>query len=418
MVMRHTIRSAVLNGFAIFAFAGLAQVSEAMASPVAAASVVLDYTRLPDLETLNNYDGLPQITRRNGTHEFNKLVDTNCQFGDGYCTGRGDFGAGLTVWASGRAGDRYAQAKTEALLDEFGIIYLSSSAGWTTSAVPGGSGRANVVGHFNGKTTINDSLDFAQRIADINAAYQANKSIYPAPPVDYKGRVIGAETTMSMRLLVGEMETGNWWQSGRVDDIQFGYYLSQQPVLGVGCDAFGFSAGDYCVTDHYGEAVRFLYQESSVDGKYSFTPRSTDFPFTTASLKTSGITPIAMTAIPFDSSRTYYISLEVMCQSSVFASPGISTGTPSISTSCLADKSAYWMGLSDFTNTDGNPIAPFTLTEIGTGRSLNSPSPFAPGAVPEPATWAMLIAGFGLVGGSARRRRRTAFAIAASSGSN
>ncbi|MFN7174641.1 MAG: PEPxxWA-CTERM sorting domain-containing protein, partial [Thermaurantiacus tibetensis] len=27
------------------------------------------------------------------------------------------------------------------------------------------------------------------------------------------------------------------------------------------------------------------------------------------------------------------------------------------------------------------------------------------GVIPEPATWAMLIAGFGLVGGMARRRR-------------
>jgi hypothetical protein len=30
------------------------------------------------------------------------------------------------------------------------------------------------------------------------------------------------------------------------------------------------------------------------------------------------------------------------------------------------------------------------------------------GAVPEPATWAMLLAGFGLVGVSARRRRALA----------
>ncbi|WP_418895818.1 PEPxxWA-CTERM sorting domain-containing protein [Sandaracinobacteroides sayramensis] len=33
--------------------------------------------------------------------------------------------------------------------------------------------------------------------------------------------------------------------------------------------------------------------------------------------------------------------------------------------------------------------------------------PGNPGAVPEPATWAMMIAGFGLVGSVARRRRET-----------
>ncbi len=38
--------------------------------------------------------------------------------------------------------------------------------------------------------------------------------------------------------------------------------------------------------------------------------------------------------------------------------------------------------------------------------------PFVSGAVPEPATWAMLISGFGLVGGMMRRRRRAPLALA------
>ena len=33
------------------------------------------------------------------------------------------------------------------------------------------------------------------------------------------------------------------------------------------------------------------------------------------------------------------------------------------------------------------------------------------GAIPEPAPWAMLIAGFGLVGPAARRRRETAVSV-------
>lgn len=37
-------------------------------------------------------------------------------------------------------------------------------------------------------------------------------------------------------------------------------------------------------------------------------------------------------------------------------------------------------------------------------------TPIAAGAVPEPATWAMLVGGFGLVGASMRRRRRTGVA--------
>jgi len=38
--------------------------------------------------------------------------------------------------------------------------------------------------------------------------------------------------------------------------------------------------------------------------------------------------------------------------------------------------------------------------------------PFVSGAVPEPATWAMMIAGFGIVGGTIRRRRRLPVAFA------
>jgi hypothetical protein len=48
--------------------------------------------------------------------------------------------------------------------------------------------------------------------------------------------------------------------------------------------------------------------------------------------------------------------------------------------------------------------------EKGTGTSIDiNPGSF-PGAVPEPATWAMLAAGFGLVGVSTRRRRPTVVA--------
>ncbi len=43
----------------------------------------------------------------------------------------------------------------------------------------------------------------------------------------------------------------------------------------------------------------------------------------------------------------------------------------------------------------------------GVGRMVTPPSS-PPGGVPEPATWAMLIAGFGLVGASIRRRRTLA----------
>jgi hypothetical protein len=49
------------------------------------------------------------------------------------------------------------------------------------------------------------------------------------------------------------------------------------------------------------------------------------------------------------------------------------------------------------TDVFGNPVARLTIAEAGGG-----------GVIPEPATWAMLIAGFGLVGAGLRRRREAA----------
>jgi hypothetical protein len=44
----------------------------------------------------------------------------------------------------------------------------------------------------------------------------------------------------------------------------------------------------------------------------------------------------------------------------------------------------------------------FTLGSVDVPGAANTPD-----AVPEPATWAMLIGGFGMIGAAARRRNRT-----------
>jgi hypothetical protein len=49
--------------------------------------------------------------------------------------------------------------------------------------------------------------------------------------------------------------------------------------------------------------------------------------------------------------------------------------------------------------------AGFDLDAIGLVNFTEVTTPPGPGVVPEPASWAMMIAGFGLVGGAARRRR-------------
>jgi hypothetical protein len=52
----------------------------------------------------------------------------------------------------------------------------------------------------------------------------------------------------------------------------------------------------------------------------------------------------------------------------------------------------------------------YGYTDIGVNRTFidNIVIDTTPAAIPEPASWAMLIAGFGLVGGAVRRRRRRA----------
>jgi hypothetical protein len=67
----------------------------------------------------------------------------------------------------------------------------------------------------------------------------------------------------------------------------------------------------------------------------------------------------------------------------------------------LSDNTADLKILARLTNLEGNPGALATFTEGN----------FQIAAVPEPATWGMMIAGFGLVGAAMRRRRiRVAFA--------
>lgn len=89
----------------------------------------------------------------------------------------------------------------------------------------------------------------------------------------------------------------------------------------------------------------------------------------------------------------------------------------------------YWIGMSGtdvsvnwtyFFNVDAG-IDTYTLRRetvhfpVGLNSSaafrlhgFETPQAVTPGAVPEPATWAMLIGGFGLTGAAARRRRRSA----------
>jgi PEP-CTERM motif len=74
------------------------------------------------------------------------------------------------------------------------------------------------------------------------------------------------------------------------------------------------------------------------------------------------------------------------------------------------------LGFTQFVSTDffrfvnSQPdftLGTYQLNSIVSGRSELTISELATGAVPEPGTWAMLILGFGMVGGAIRYRRRS-----------
>ena len=76
-------------------------------------------------------------------------------------------------------------------------------------------------------------------------------------------------------------------------------------------------------------------------------------------------------------------------------------GSDSTFTANLLAGTSYFAIATGFANTDAGE---YKLDINGPGSVI---LPGTPGAVPETSTWAMIIAGFGIVGGALRRRRRT-----------
>ncbi len=60
----------------------------------------------------------------------------------------------------------------------------------------------------------------------------------------------------------------------------------------------------------------------------------------------------------------------------------------------------------------GSGIPFSTVVQFNSGPVVLATAPGGPGAVPEPASWAMMIAGFGLAGGAMRRRARISITYA------
>ena len=98
--------------------------------------------------------------------------------------------------------------------------------------------------------------------------------------------------------------------------------------------------------------------------------------------------------IPFTSGQAFTIGSRLSCS----ARGNLATAV------CDAGNSAYWGGIRSVTDSNGGQLMDWS---VSSGSGTNWQQSFIPatGAVPEPASWAMLIAGFGLVGATQRRRK-------------
>jgi hypothetical protein len=110
--------------------------------------------------------------------------------------------------------------------------------------------------------------------------------------------------------------------------------------------------------------------------------------------------------VPFTSGEALSVLLTADCTGT-----GVIEGFGKATAGCGAGQRFGWGGILGATDADGNSIAlPTVRSASGADYTGNLAGlafePFEPVAgVPEPAVWAQLILGFGLVGGLARRRR-------------
>jgi hypothetical protein len=73
---------------------------------------------------------------------------------------------------------------------------------------------------------------------------------------------------------------------------------------------------------------------------------------------------------------------------------------------CDASKSAYWNGLSNIRASNGELLSEFHLIAEGSGMDYRFASPLSPAPVPEPASWALLLSGFVILGSTSRKRHQ------------
>ena len=177
---------------------------------------------------------------------------------------------------------------------------------------------------------------------------------------------------------------------------------------GVGCSySFGTGVG-WVLAGNGGQ-----FQPGSSSGNFSY------FNYVPDGVTTgwAGVGTLYQTIVPLAQIGTYTLQVERGVRNDTLASPGwialnfSNTNTTSYGTGTLASPGNWSTWTSTYTVGAADVGSTITIVLNGAGDQgnwdnvrLDGPR----GNVPEPASWALLIAGFGMVGASLRRKRRGA----------
>ena len=153
------------------------------------------------------------------------------------------------------------------------------------------------------------------------------------------------------------------------------------------------------------------------DGNY-YVAELTGFPFIQGAAQIHRVTPTGQVTLGAFTGFTNLIDIAFGADGSLYAlefdSNGITTGGPGGSLIRLSmngtRETIFSQGLIAPTGLEIGKDGAFYVTTLGTAERVGQILRIA--AVPEPGTWTMLIAGFGLVGGAMRQRRRLAVRFA------
>jgi hypothetical protein len=293
--------------------------------------------------------------------------------------------------AFGKVGEGYIKAETSAFDHQFSDeffggpdMWAKSEASWnlemTASATA--TGTANVF--FENKVSAYDYLSLEDRAAQVDlAAFDSLE----------EGETAWAFRAISQARLVftfTDLSDNSYQKLFIWNDV--GSYIDVQRVDGAvsisSAESFAGASGAICnaLTCTFFDLKGYDSSNNALFGNYS-------------------------QQVSFVGGRKYGVSLELSCETTLFSQ---ADAAGEMGSSCDAGRSAYWNGLTNLSAGD------FALTSTETGTNYKFSSPLSPqqlvpvpgSAVPEPATWAMMLGGFGLLGAAARRRTRTTFAYA------